>query len=212
MAYQYDDPAAMAAAAAQQKQQGWDRFRSTARAGQAQRQGLYDKAEAKREAYEKDLAAENKRKSSNWLNWTALGTGLGTMFGMPWLGAGLGTLAGMGKAAASGGDIFDFRSQMKYLDPRMVSGAVTGLANMPSKTDAIKTAAEQVGVPGMPTASGRRFDVDDPTMGTKFESTWGMSQAEQDALSRRLHLRQDLISEGRQNLIDQLLSKKNGGQ
>lgn len=206
MAYQYDDPAAMAAAAAQQKQQGWDRFRSTARAGQAQRQGLYDEAEAARIAHENELKAENKRKSSNWLNWTALGTGLGAAFGMPWLGAGLGTLAGMGKAAASGGDIFDFRSQMKYLDPGMVTGAAMGLANMPGKTDAIKTAAQQVGVPGMPTASGRQFD--DPTMGTKLQSTWNMSPAQEEMFRRQQHIRQGHISQGRKNLIDRLTGGK----
>ena len=207
MAYTWDSPHQQAAQAGEQKDQAWRRYRSTARAGQAQRQQIFDEAEAAAKAKQAEMDAENKRKSSNWLNWTALGTGLGSAFGMPWLGAGIGTLVGMGKAAASGGDILDFRSQMKYLDPRMVTGAAMGVANMPgaSKDDAIRQAAKQVGVPGMATSSGRQFD--DPTMGTQLQSTWNMSPEQQKMFERQMHLRRGHISQGRKNLIDKLVGK-----
>ena len=156
--------------------------------------------------------AEARRRSSNWLNWSLLGTAVGSAFGMPWLGAGLGTLAGMGKAHASGGDIFDFRSQLKYLDPQMATGAAMGIGGMPpGRAGAITQAAQAVGVPGQPTASGRQFG-GDPAWETGLQETWGMSPAEAQNFAAGQMLRGGHLAVRNRRLMDLLPEpKKNGG-
>ena len=210
MAYQYDDPHSQMQQAQQARAQNMGQLRRTAGARAQWTDDTRKKME--RDIRKAKLAqdAEARRKSSNWLNWSLLGTAVGSAFGMPWLGAGLGTLAGMGKAHASGGDIFDFRSQLKYLDPQMATGAAMGIGGMPpGKAGAITQAAQAVGVPGQPTASGRQFG-EDPMWETKLKSTWGMSPAETDSLATAHMLRGGHL-EARKRLMDRSGPPKQGG-
>ena len=213
MAYQFDDPHSQMQQAQQSRGGSMRYLRGVAGARNQWTDDTRKKIERGIRKAKLSQEAEAKRRSSNWLNWSLLGTAVGSAFGMPWLGAGLGTLAGMGKAHASGGDIFDFRSQLKYLDPQMATGAAMGVGGMPpGKAGAITQAAQAVGVPGQPTASGRRYDGTGPAAGTQFRSTWGMSPAETDQFAKELGVNRGHLAVRNRRLMDLLPEpKKNGG-
>lgn len=125
--YSWSDPSAGLESAEQRRQESMGQLRGTVSAARTYRESErkridreYRRHERKRKAA---FEAERKKRASNWSNWATLGSGIGSMFGMPWIGAGVGSLVGMGKSLASGGNPFDLGAQFKYLDPGMVGQA-----------------------------------------------------------------------------------------
>ena len=200
MAYSFDDPHSQASQADQARRQAMSRLQSTGRAVSSYHEGERQKLEREIRKQERLKKEEEKRRASNWTNWAALGSSIGSMFGGPLIGAGVGALFGGAKALASGGNPLDLGAQFKYLDPSLMTGAAMSYANMPKPKPA---------KPGMPPGAGSGGyaggeGLTDPTLGTNLQSTYNMSQAEQDLFRRQQHLRQGHVSQGRRNLIDRI--------
>tara|TARA_R100000234_G_C5003739_1_gene181551 strand:- start:5065 stop:5697 length:633 start_codon:yes stop_codon:yes gene_type:complete len=205
MAYQYDDPAQRMAQAQQARKDSLGQLRGAVRARSAYTDDVRRQIERDIRKSEIEKKNELKRRNSNWLNWTLLGTAVGSTFGMPFLGAGLGTLFGGGKALASGGDPFDVGAQFEYLDPRMATGAAMGIGRGVQGAGSMglspaTTAAMAVGVPGQtsqPTASGRSYDE-----GFSLREPFSTGADQLNLLDRQLQNReaQSLMERRRRNM------------
>lgn len=200
MAYTFSDPHSQASQAAQARTQAMSRLRSTGRAVSSYHDDERKKLEREIKKHERAKEAEAKRRASNWTNWAALGSSVGSMFGGPLVGAGIGALFGGAKALASGGNPLDLGAQFKYADPSLMAGAAMSYANMP------KPEAKKPEVPGGAGSGGWQGGegLTDSTLGTQLENTYGMSRAQLDQFKRQQHMRQGHISAGRRNLIDRI--------